>query len=689
MLSLAHSRSGRALGLTVGDGALMTHRSIRVLCGLVIAAVCLAAQPGAQEPPQTQAPAPIFRGGIDSVSVDVIVTDRQGRPVTNLTAQDFDIREEGRPQAIETFKLIQTPDGHDDPGARRDILSQADHERELARDENRVLVIFLDDYHTRVGNSFLIRERLAQFVSQLGPNDLVALTTPLLPASALTFSRNHDATAGQVMAFMGRKYNYVVKHPLEARYSGEPPAVQERLRNLWTIAGLRGLCEYMGSLRNGRKTILYVGEGMTNTMPAGVLTGGTAGPWRPTPGEDPTGRAASAQYFESVELLTDLQKVFNAANRTNTAIYTVDPRGLGSNEYSAADVVSIAMDRQILNETISLLRTMADQTDGRAIVNRNDPIPALQQMIRDSSTYYLIGYTSSSAFRDGKFHEIQVRVKRPNVEVRARKGYWALSPDEIARATAAAKPPLPVEVSEALDELASAAAGRRQPVSLWLGATRGAAEKAIVTLVWEAAGEPGAASERVDHLTVTAHSIHGDTLFTGRVERDPQALSPAGLTTFEAPAGSVRVRVDVENATGRRLESREASLEVPDFTSTTANITTPFVYRGRTARDLQQVRAAKAPLPTTVRAFSRTERLLLRFDAYGPGGTTPTLTMKVLNQQGTSIATMPAPARTTGQTFESEFSLSAFPPGDYLIEIAAEANGETIKKLVAIRVTGQ
>jgi hypothetical protein len=63
--------------------------------------------------------------------------------------------------------------------------------------------------------------------------------------------------------------------------------------------------------------------------------------------------------------------------------------------------------------------------------------------------------------------------------------------------------------------------------------------------------------------------------------------------------------------------------------------------------------------------------------------------MKVLNQQGTSIATMPAPARTTGQTFESEFSLSAFPPGDYLIEIAAEANGETIKKLVAIRVTGQ
>ena len=67
----------------------------------------------------------------------------------------------------------------------------------------------------------------------------------------------------------------------------------------------------------------------------------------------------------------------------------------------------------------------ADQTDGRAIVGRNDPIPELQRMVRDASAYYLLGYTSTVAARDGKFHEIQVRVKRPNVEVRARKGYWA------------------------------------------------------------------------------------------------------------------------------------------------------------------------------------------------------------------------------------------------------------------------
>jgi hypothetical protein len=127
---------------------------------------------------------------------------------------------------------------------------------------------------------------------------------------------------------------------------------------------------------------------------------------------------------------------------------------------------------------------------------------------------------------------------------------------------------------------------------------------------------------------------------------------------------------------------------VPDFSSTQAQITTPFVFRGRTARDLQQLRAQSAPMPTTARTFTRSERLLLRFSAYGPGGTTPTLTMKVLNKQGGSMASMPAPTLLKDQTFESEFSLSAFPPGEYLIEIVGDASGATTKRLLAFRVAG-
>ena len=85
------------------------------------------------------------------------------------------------------------------------------------------------------------------------------------------------------------------------------------------------------------------------------------------------------------------------------------------------------------------LRVLAEQTDGRAIVNRNDLAAGMKQIVRDTSAYYLIGYNSSQAPTDGKFHEIKVRVKRPGVQVRARKGYWALTAEE----TAATAPPKP------------------------------------------------------------------------------------------------------------------------------------------------------------------------------------------------------------------------------------------------------
>src|SRR4029077_8285469 len=86
------------------------------------------------------------------------------------------------------------------------------------------------------------------------------------------------------------------------------------------------------------------------------------------------------------------------------------------------------------------LRTLAENTDGRAIVNRNDLANGMKQIIRDSSAYYLLGYSSTAAPADGKFHEIKVRVKRPGLQVRARKGYWALTAEETSRAPAPPNP---------------------------------------------------------------------------------------------------------------------------------------------------------------------------------------------------------------------------------------------------------
>ena len=78
--------------------------------------------------------------------------------------------------------------------------------------------------------------------------------------------------------------------------------------------------------------------------------------------------------------------------------------------------------RDMLKLTQDTLRILADETDGRAIIDQNDLGKGLKQVVRDTSVYYLLGYNSSKAPQDGKFHEIKVKVKRPGAIVRARRG---------------------------------------------------------------------------------------------------------------------------------------------------------------------------------------------------------------------------------------------------------------------------
>ena len=134
---------------------------------------------------------------------------------------------------------------------------------------------------------------------------------------------------------------------------------------------------------------------------------------------------------------SDLREVYDAANRNNVAIYAVDPRGLPGFEFDINENIGLQTDHEVPQLDDGHAADAGGETDGRAIVNRNDLAAGMKQIMRDSSAYYLLGYNSTQAPTDGKFHEIKVRVKRPGVQVRARKGYWALTADDGARAGAA------------------------------------------------------------------------------------------------------------------------------------------------------------------------------------------------------------------------------------------------------------
>ena len=157
---------------------------------------------------------------------------------------------------------------------------------------------------------------------------------------------------------------------------------------------------------------------------------GVGNPVAPADAADAGDRQARqrADFMNQTDLLNEMRDVFDTANRQNTSIYAVDPRGLAGVRVRHQR----GRRRRRSTATISTRRStrcamLADNTDGRAIINRNDLAVGMKQIIRDSSAYYLLGYNSTQAPTDGKFHEIKVRVTRRGVDVRARKGYWAFT----------------------------------------------------------------------------------------------------------------------------------------------------------------------------------------------------------------------------------------------------------------------
>jgi hypothetical protein len=155
---------------------------------------------------------------------------------------------------------------------------------------------------------------------------------------------------------------------------------------------------------------------------------------------------------------------------------------------------------------------------------------------------------------------------------------------------------------------------------------------------------------------------------------------------FEAPPGRVELRVAVEAAGGETLDREIRSIDVPDLSASDPAISTAQVYRGRTARELQAIAADPAAVPVVAREFARTERLLIRFDAYVPGGEAPRPIAAVLNRNGEKMFDVPVVAAPAGATHQIDLGLGTTPPGDYLLEIVVPAERGPVRQLVAFRV---
>jgi VWFA-related protein len=582
--------------------------------------------PQPTEPAQAPQPPPIFRAGASLVRVDVTVTDRHGEPVTNLTADDFAVQEDDAPQTIETFKLVSTNGrAAEDDDTSLAIRSPEHAAAEAARDDVRVFLIFWDEYHIgRFASAIHGRRALSEFVAKaFGPTDLVALMDPLKPTDAIRFTRNHADLGATVQKLEGRFREYLPpRSVMEEAQLGRRDV--ERLRSEVTISAVKSAASFLGGLKEGRKSIIFVSEGLPS--------------------------------LDRSDEMSQMEDLIRTANTNNTAIYTLDPRGL-------------------VGGVADQLWLLAERTGATAFVNTNTPEKALRQVVKDASAFYLLGYASTRNPADGKFHQIKVRVKRSGMDVRARKGYWAPSASDMDRAAREAAKAAPDDVTEALAPVVSVRPERLFDV--WVGASPAADRSTSVVLTWSARPQRAGAAL---HGTISVVADGPDGKQTIESPLDAQRLS------FPSAAGSLNLRITIRDAAGQIIDEDKHQVQVPDFASAPISLSAPIVLRARNPLELRTLREAPDAVPYAGREFARTDRLFVRFAVHGTGASAAMVTARLLNKNGAALSTLNVTGGPSPGGYEIDLPLASVARGDYIIEIVAAAGDDRARELVPMRV---
>jgi VWFA-related protein len=453
---------------------------IRRIVSLALFALLSQAQAAPTPTPSPQQPR--FRGGTNLVRVDAFAT-KDGVPVQDLTADDFEISEDNTPQKIDTFEHVVIEAAR--PGERVDPSSVSQAIQLAADPHRRVFVIYLDIEHVNIEGSHNIMEPLIDFMNRvMTSDDLVGVMTPEMGPQQITFGRKTDVIErGLRDNWIWGRRDSLMPDPTEALYQAcfpplptETTAVSKlaqemtlRRREKMVLDSLYDLTHYMEAIRDGRTAVVTVSDGWvlygpdpSMTIPRGsidplpgALTQPGVGPGgklmpRPTNGVngdvDRTECDKDRYALANLEDSKYLRDLFGDANRANVSFYTLDPRGLVAYDSNiAGDNVRPTADAAILTSRHGALQDLAVNTDGMYLLGSNDMHAQLRKIADDLTSYYLLGYYSTNPKLDGKFRTIKVRSKRPGIEVRARHGYLAPTAAEVSKARAATDVGVPEE----------------------------------------------------------------------------------------------------------------------------------------------------------------------------------------------------------------------------------------------------
>lgn len=514
-------------------------------------------------------------------------------------------------------------------------------------------------------------------------------------------------------------------------YRGVAVQLIERRSEERTLSALDDLVSELGALREERKAVIVVSQGWRLLEPKPALTKLQECDQPPMPGKPGvssdgrlvsdvgTGRAdpsmasstqchAMANQYAHVDNASRFRQLVERANRFNVSFYPFDTRGLAAfdrsigarddrirgdpgerSEQGRGERGPLGRDVDRLANRVSSLRTLAEATDGIAVVNTNDLAGGARRIVNDLSTYYLLGYQSTNTKLDGRWRAITVRVKTPGVQVRARKGYRALTEAEMAL----------MRGGNAPDPATGTPSGAGQRVEV-----TGAA--AVSRLIASLAGVDRALGWRSRAAWSIGSSL-GRTRMWIATEVDEATLRQpewasggAGTATLTLSDGQRLADVPLKLEPGSRAIETSLDAQIPASTEVMVRLRLSPAGGGLPLSDTLRVTPSGASArlfrrgPTTGRQFvaagdprfRRTEHA--RVDLPIEDASSP-IEAALIDRTG---APLRIPVATRVETVDGlawalgEVSLAPLSPGDYVLRVVVGQGARAATSLTAIRI---
>ena len=409
---------------------------------LAMSVLAQQAQPSPTPPPveqQRQKPESddVVRITTNLVQVDAVVTDKDGKLVTDLKPEEIEISEDGRKQKITHFSFNSTtteqPVKESKPADRNAPPVPASQLR--PEDVRRTIALVVDDLGLSFESTHFVRDALKKFVDrQMQPGDLVAIIRTSGGMGALqqftSDKRQLYAAIDRVKWYASGRSGVSAFAPITPPTPGDRGADMDATaeefnqfrEDVYAVGTLGAVNYVVRGLRDlpGRKSILLISDG-----------------FRIFSQDDPT---------RNYRTLQKLQRLVDEAGRASVVIYTINATGLQTLALTAADDLSgrdmqqmqdaMTSRRNVAFETQEGLDYLAYETGGMPIKNTNDLSGGIRRVLADQKGYYLIGYRPDQSTFDPRtgrrmFHHLTVKVKRPGkFNVRMRHGFYGVSDEE-------------------------------------------------------------------------------------------------------------------------------------------------------------------------------------------------------------------------------------------------------------------